>query len=195
MTSKGTAADRHGTIVEIEGRPFMRFERRLEHPIERVWAAITEPEQLRGWIADGELELRQGGKVRLEMLNQVGAEEMAEHEVVLPEGYEPDDAPQVIEGTVTAIDPPRLLEYDGPEFGVLRWELRAEGDSCVLTFLNSPPQDWMVAGMAPQMLAGWHGYMDQLEDVLAGNPIKDWSKEGSMDDWAELREQYAAELG
>jgi uncharacterized protein YndB with AHSA1/START domain len=195
MTSRSTAADRHGTIVEIDGRRFMRFERRLEHPVERVWAAITEPEQLRGWIAAGELELKEGGKVRLEMLNQVSAAEMEKYEVVLPDDYEPDEAPQVIEGTVTAIEAPRLLEYDSKEFGLLRWELRPDGEDCVLSFYNSPPEDWMVSGMAPQMLAGWHGYMDLLEDALAGNPVGDWSKEGSMDDWAELRDHYAEKIG
>ena len=187
-------SERFGTVVKIDGRQFMRFERRLAHPIERVWTAITEPEQLRGWIADGELELHDGGRVKLTMLNEVSVEDMKEHEVVLPEGYEHEDAPQVIEGSVTVVDPPRLLEYESDDFGIMRFELRADGDETTLTFYNSPPADWMVAGMAPQMLAGWHGYMDQLEQALAGNPVTDWDEE-SWDEWAELRERYARELG
>ncbi|MEA2587510.1 MAG: hypothetical protein QOH66_437, partial [Actinomycetota bacterium] len=28
----------------------LRFERHLAHPVEKVWRALTEPEQLRSWF-------------------------------------------------------------------------------------------------------------------------------------------------
>ncbi len=31
------------------GNTQIRFDRRLAHPIERVWAALTDPDQLREW--------------------------------------------------------------------------------------------------------------------------------------------------
>ena len=43
-----------GTYEKIDGRPALRFERRLDHPIERVWRAITEPDELRHWFPPGE---------------------------------------------------------------------------------------------------------------------------------------------
>src|ERR687886_288618 len=42
------AAD--GQLEEHAGRWRLRFERRLAHPPERVWRAITEPDDLRAWF-------------------------------------------------------------------------------------------------------------------------------------------------
>src|SRR3954447_12743839 len=42
------AAD--GRLEEHQGRWRLRFERRLAHPPERVWRAITEPDDLRAWF-------------------------------------------------------------------------------------------------------------------------------------------------
>ena len=40
----------HGTYETIEGRPAVRFERRLAHPVDAVWRAVTEPDQLAHWF-------------------------------------------------------------------------------------------------------------------------------------------------
>ena len=32
---------KEGTLVHIEGRPALRFERRYRSPVERVWRAVT----------------------------------------------------------------------------------------------------------------------------------------------------------
>src|SRR3954467_8673001 len=40
-----------GTLETRDGRHVMRYERRLAHPVERVWAALTEPSELSGWLA------------------------------------------------------------------------------------------------------------------------------------------------
>ena len=39
-----------GTYIEHQGRPAVRFVRTYPHSIERVWSAITEPDQLRAWF-------------------------------------------------------------------------------------------------------------------------------------------------
>jgi Activator of Hsp90 ATPase homolog 1-like protein len=44
----------NGTQQTVDGRPAVRIERRLAHPVERVWRAITEPEELRQWSPGGE---------------------------------------------------------------------------------------------------------------------------------------------
>lgn len=36
----------YGTLETIEGRPALRFERRLAYPIERVWQAVSVPAEL-----------------------------------------------------------------------------------------------------------------------------------------------------
>jgi hypothetical protein len=64
---------------------------------------------------------------------------------------------------------------------------------CALTFTSTLPEDF-ADEMAPQTLAGWHGHLDVLADALDGRPKFDWSKL-SLDDFAELRDRYAEELG
>ena len=39
-----------GTLETIDGRPALRFQRRLAHPVDRVWRAITEPDELEDWF-------------------------------------------------------------------------------------------------------------------------------------------------
>ena len=39
-----------GTQETIDGRPALRFERRLTHSIERVWRAVSEPAELARWF-------------------------------------------------------------------------------------------------------------------------------------------------
>jgi uncharacterized protein YndB with AHSA1/START domain len=40
----------HGTYETVDGQPAVRFERRLAHPIEKVWRSVTEPEELVNWF-------------------------------------------------------------------------------------------------------------------------------------------------
>jgi uncharacterized protein YndB with AHSA1/START domain len=41
------------------------FERRFEAARERVWEALTDPEERTGWLAPTEIDLRVGGSVVL----------------------------------------------------------------------------------------------------------------------------------
>jgi len=47
----------------------VRIERALPGPIERVWAYLTEPDKRGAWLAGGPIELKEGGKVRLEFMH------------------------------------------------------------------------------------------------------------------------------
>ena len=38
------------TQQTVDGRPALRVERRLNHSVERVWRAITEPQELARWF-------------------------------------------------------------------------------------------------------------------------------------------------
>jgi uncharacterized protein YndB with AHSA1/START domain len=92
----------------VDGRPALRFERRLNHSIERVWRAVTEPAELARWFV-----------AEARWTPAVGEEFEAAGEA----------------GRITAVDPPRLLAWD---WGVERYsfELTADGDGCVLAFTH-----------------------------------------------------------
>jgi uncharacterized protein YndB with AHSA1/START domain len=167
-----------GTVEPRDGRRVLRFERRLAHPVERVWAALTEPAELVGWLAEAEVDLVEGGRVELHWLNS-----------------DEEGNRAVSHGTITRLEPPRLLEYDSDIHGLLRWELQEDGDGCRLRLTNTTP--------APdehltKVLAGWHIHLDHLADALSGHPV-DWSAwtpdyraRGTGASWAEHYERYAA---
>jgi uncharacterized protein YndB with AHSA1/START domain len=162
-----------GTLETHGGRHVMRYERRLDHPIERVWAALTEPSELRRWLADADLELVEAGRVQLRWLNTDDAGDSA-----------------VAEGTVTALDPPRLLELDTDPHGILRWELRRADGGTALTFTVSVPAPNEGVDLAR---AGWHIHLEHLADALGGRPVDwpAWSAE-HRPRWEEIHRSYSA---
>src|SRR5436190_1999209 len=103
-----------------DGRQEIRFERRLAHPVERVWAAITDPCELRAWWGDADVDLAEGGEFVMRWLN-----------------VDEDGNGAVMHATITRFEPPRLLETSGDMHGVLRWELKPDGDGTRLTFTST----------------------------------------------------------
>jgi uncharacterized protein YndB with AHSA1/START domain len=189
MTSETTAAGRFGTIEEQGDGHVLRFERRFDHPIERVWATISEPERIEGWLARAELELEEGADVKLQWLNRTTDEQDEEYGIeTLREG----ENSTIARGTVTAVDPPRLLEYDTDVHGLLRWELREEDGGSLLLFSATLPST-VSDSIAAQVLSGWQMHLELLDEALAGRPITDWSV-WPIDRWAELRDHYARTL-
>lgn len=39
-----------GTLSTVDGRPALRFERVLSHPVDRVWRAVSVPAELEQWF-------------------------------------------------------------------------------------------------------------------------------------------------
>jgi uncharacterized protein YndB with AHSA1/START domain len=160
-----------------DGRPVLRFERRLRHPVERVWAALTTPAQLRHWWgAADELDLTPGGRIVVRWLN----EDAEGNQVVL-------------HGAVTRIEPPTLVEYDTDVHGVLRFELRPAGDDGQDTLLRFSSTVEFPEGGAPMAAAGWHLHLAYLATALAGGPtdlvdlpMQQWQR------WYELYRQQLA---
>ena len=128
------------------GRNVLRMERRLAHPPEKVWRALTTPADLAQWFpAEVRLDLRAGGEVRFVF---AGGE--------APEG----------KGVITDLDPPRLLAFTW-EGEHLRWELRPDGAGTVLTLEHTLDDRYGAASFA----AGWHTCIDAMDDLLAGRPV------------------------
>jgi uncharacterized protein YndB with AHSA1/START domain len=134
------------------------FERRLHHPIDAVWQAITESGELSKWyFSRGKIETRLGGKVEFFL------------------------GPVSVVGSVLAWDPPHVFEHEwfvarpgAPkgEFGVIRWELESAGNETILKLthrkLSSPA--------ARDFVIGVHVRLDRLEAFLNNSPLPYWKK-------------------
>jgi uncharacterized protein YndB with AHSA1/START domain len=158
-----------GTIETIgDGRYVVRYERRLRHPVEKVWAALTEPRQIEQWWARAaELELTEGGRARFEWLN----------------------GPAVAQGRITRLEPPTAIEFDTDIHGRLLWELRPEDAEThlTLTVTHAIPDEYRT-----EVLAGWHVHLDFLEDALDGRPV-DWA-DWPRDRWEVHHQRYEASM-
>ena len=157
-----TSTRRDGELVELgDGTAAVRFERRLPHPPERVWRAITDAEDLAAWFPDTiEGEFGPDAEVRFPKFVEMGL-------------------PSV--GKVTEFDPPRLLAYTwGPS--ALRFELEPDGDGCRLVFTDAVPRE-----ETAKNAAGWEVCLADLEARLAGEDAAGRSDES----WSELHEHYA----
>jgi hypothetical protein len=128
-------------------RHTVRFVREMPHSPERVWAALTLPEEVARWfIGPARLDLRLGGEYRFGL-----------H----------------FAGAIQAIDPPRLIEYEG-----WRFELEPSDVGCRLTFTAWVPAGFTFKGANPDepggdqpfgpgtwypgTLAGWHLFLWDL---------------------------------
>jgi uncharacterized protein YndB with AHSA1/START domain len=158
----------YGSIETLDdGRYVLRYERRLRHPVEKVWEALTDPAQVEEWWARAEVELAEGGRARLEWLN--------------------GDA--VAEGHVSRLDPPHTIEFDTDIHGRLLWELEPDGEATRLTLTVTAelPDEYLAS-----VRAGWHVHIDFLEDALDGRPV-DWPN-WPKDRWEQHNEVYEASM-
>jgi uncharacterized protein YndB with AHSA1/START domain len=128
-----------GTYLEIDGRPALRFERRLPHPPARVWTMITDPDELATWFP---------ARVHLDAW-EVGR--------TLRFTFDGEDAETT--GRVLAVEPVRrlALDWEGDE---LVFELTGTDDGTLLTFTTL----LAARDTAARNAAGW----DVCLDALAG---------------------------
>jgi uncharacterized protein YndB with AHSA1/START domain len=156
----------HGELEPVEGRWRLRYVRRLPHPREKVWRALTEPEHLAAWFpAKIEGGWAAGAPLRFVIVDW--------------------ELPPT-EGEVLAVEPPSLLEYRW-DTDVLRFELEPDGDGCVLTFLDTFDE----LGKAARDGAGWHACLDALELDLGGEE----APREAMDRWRALQAGYVERFG
>jgi uncharacterized protein YndB with AHSA1/START domain len=156
---------RYGTVHERADGYHLRFERQLRHPVEQVWDALTSPAQLAQWFAPGEIELTLGGRVYLAFT----------------------DGDSVIDGRVTAIEPPRMLEFTwtdkDDDLGFVRWELMADGGGTHLVLTHTLPGE--AGPFVLPSLAGWQVMLERLASLLDGQP-----EPLSGERWQEFYDHY-----
>jgi uncharacterized protein YndB with AHSA1/START domain len=132
-----------GRYVEVEGRPAVRFDRTYPHPVQRVWAAVTDPDQLACWYPSTvSVEPRVGGVIRF------SADPNA------------DDA----SGTVLDYDPPRRFAFTWGDDEVQLDLTAIDENHCRLSLTNV----LSARDTAARNAAGWTVCVGELDKVLVG---------------------------
>ncbi len=166
-----------GPLAHVEHRmdgprSTLVFVRRLRHSPERVWAALTDPAQLRQWAPfDPDRDLATAGPAVFRMTD----------------GNTTSEYPVTVRRAV----PPALLEYAWGD-DLLRWELVPDGAGTRLTLSHTVGgPEWV-----PRVAAGWHICLIVAERLLDGQPIGPIAGyEAKKYGWEKLHDAYAATLG
>jgi uncharacterized protein YndB with AHSA1/START domain len=163
--------DQHAVLLEREGRSVLRFERELAHDPERVWRALTEPQELEAWHPTPfRIAPEPGGAVEF-----------------IPS----DDAPEMPQGRVLAYDPPSLLSYTWGE-GELRFTVAPRERGCLLTLEHTFDDRFKAARDG----AGWHLCLGALEARLDDRPAPAVAEgERLPGGWRELNGEYQQRFG
>jgi uncharacterized protein YndB with AHSA1/START domain len=171
-TPVATSAERLGTLERVGDRARLSYERLLRHPRERVWRALTDPDDLRAWFPTDIVGDRAAG-------------------AALTFPFPDQDLP-AMSGEMLRFEPPALLEMSWGPDDVVRFELSAAPDDaggtgwCALTLVV----DFTPLGKAARDGAGWHECLDLLGSHLAGG--ERW---GLGQRWAPIAQRYRAALG
>lgn len=162
--------DADATLLQDDsGRAVLRFERELAQSPQRVWRALTEPDELAAWHptpfelepALGTLRFRSG------------------------------NWPAMPDGEIVEYDPPWVLAHtwDGD---LLRWEIIPRDDACVLVLTHTFDDRLKAARDG----AGWHLCLDALLASLAGAPTSTGSGDDQIPDgWRDLNDAYQRRFG
>lgn len=136
-----------GTLEPHGDRWRITFTRRLSHPPEKVWRAVTEPEHLAVWFPQEIVgERRAGAALRF----------------VSPGG-------DGFDGEMIVFDPPSVMELSwGPDG--LRIELVPDATGTVLTLIDTFDD----LGKAARDAAGWHECLDRLVAELESTKPPAW---------------------
>ena len=143
---------RTGTSVTV------RFERTYPTTPEDLWACLTQPERLARWLGPVYGDHRVGGRYELRMGDDVAG------------------SPENAVGDILECDPPRRL--------LIGWEFPGEDESRVA--LDISPADGgallvlehldLTTSTARGYGGGWHASLGQLDDHVAGRPVRSWQE-------------------
>jgi len=176
MINKNSTSNPMGEVLRDGERLGLRFVRHLPHPVERVWRAITESDQLRNWMpCDIVGERRAGSEIELPFWPaQV-------------EKYQIEET--TLRGRIEVWEPPAVFQWTWGD-DVLRFELQDQSGETMLIFTtwleSSDPEE--AAGAA----GGYHVCLDELGvllDIGSTPPLVD-----KDDDARRLQDHYAERL-
>ena len=157
-TEFGTMRLREDSLASV------RFERLYSGSPGQVWMALTSADRMSRWLgAAVDIDPQVGGSIRVSW-----------------------SAENVMTGEITRYDEPHVLEFTWNEewlgiASIVRFELRAEGSSTVLTLEHLGVPRAQAAGLG----AGWHGHLDAIAAELLGQSLSPQAR------YETLRPEYA----
>lgn len=163
---------RRGTLVDVAGRPAVRLALDLAHPADRVWRAVTDPDELRTWFPQ-----------TLAYRPRVGS----------PVDFTDDPALAPTTGTVLAWEPPQRFAFTWGD-DELWFEVSAAdapgtggpaGSRLVLTDVLELPD------AAARNAAGWEVCLDVLVAHLGGATTDGPRTAGARGRWERWFAAYA----
>jgi uncharacterized protein YndB with AHSA1/START domain len=148
-----------GAVVMEGERATLVFRRRLSHPVEEVWKALTDTSELSGWyMTRATIEAREGGAI----------------------DFVSGPSRLHVTGKILRWEPPHVFEHEwkvepraelpSGEDAVIRWELRSEGEDTVLHLEHRRLSRKTALGFAP----GTHAFLDRLSARLENQPLPNW---------------------
>ena len=161
------------------------FTRLLPGSVERIWAYLTESEKREKWLASGDTELKQGGKVTFRFKH----EDLSDVDDPILEEYKYMESGHSFSGRVLKVEPPQLLSYtwgeDSPEVSEVTFELKPQGKKVLLTLTHRKLAKEEMVSVA----SGWHSHLEILINRLEGK-----SPAGFWKIHTELEREYAARV-
>jgi uncharacterized protein YndB with AHSA1/START domain len=153
----------------------LTIQRLLPGPADLVWAALTENDLRRQWLAAGEMEMKPGSSFELVWRN----DELSDPPAERPEGFKEEYRMQ---SRITELDQPRKLSMTWDGSGEVTFELEPQGRKVLLTVIHRGLAD-RVTLLA--IAAGWHMHLDILVARSRGQELGSfWAG------WSRLRQDY-----
>jgi len=152
-------SDRLGEILHDGDRVGLRYERTFRHPIDRVWRALHDSDDLRHWLpVDIVGERAAGATIDLPFWPEVTVK------------YPEETGPSSLPGRIVTWDPPHLFEWmwDTDE---LRFELTETTDGCRLVFTTWIDKTPGVEKTAAGYHVCLHALRTLLDDGIEGSVV------------------------
>lgn len=136
-----SAAAMNDAIGKAETIYRVDWQRKYPQSVEQVWAVISNADEISAWMKfPTRLDPRSGGVIHIDFAAQGS-----------------------LEGIVCNVEPPRLLVYTWGD-SLVKWSLESNHPGTLLHFAHIGVHPELLEGLS----AGWHAFLAQLEDHLAG---------------------------